>query len=295
MAFIVACVFITSCLAAGPVSGFAPKITLVGCTPGDAQIKPMLSIPLEKQVDFIRWNLTLDQAAGERKTFVMSIVFGEGQPNTRGFKGGGETKSIEGHYTISKSERGDIYHLTGKAVAGTIALLRLNENLFHLLTPDNLMVGNGGWSYSLTKAGAPKTSPVLSSWTTPAPAGTAGTEVFAGRSPCLDPAFRHMVESSDSCLKLKWKLTLSRDPETNQPANFKLESTLNRVKPIEGKWAIVKGIKNNPGAVVYRLELDKGPLSFLVGDENVLFFLNKDDQLLSGNEDFSFTLNRSVK
>lgn len=36
-------------------------------------------------------------------------------------------------------------------------------------------------------------------------------------------------------------------------------------------------------------------LQFLVGDENVLFFLDKKKQLLVGDENFSFALNRKMQ
>ncbi|WP_353480969.1 hypothetical protein [Haliscomenobacter sp.] len=36
-------------------------------------------------------------------------------------------------------------------------------------------------------------------------------------------------------------------------------------------------------------------LQFLVGDENVLFFLDKKQQLLVGDENFSFALNRKLQ
>jgi hypothetical protein len=37
---------------------------------------------------------------------------------------------------------------------------------------------------------------------------------------------------------------------------------------------------------------DAPPLRLLAGDENVLFLLDKENRLLPGNEDFSYTFNR---
>ena len=61
-----------------------------------------------------------------------------------------------------------------------------------------------------------------------------------------------------------------------------------------GKWAIVRGAKTNPDAVVYQLDSDKaqGSLLLLKADDNILFFLSKEKNLLVGNGDFSYTLNR---
>lgn len=98
-----------------------------------------------------------------------------------------------------------------------------------------------------------------------------------------------------------------QDPNTLAPTTYQLNSTYglteqgapsfmgggNQVE-IQGKWAIVKGTKTNPEAVVYQLDPDKpqGSLSFLKGDENVLFILDKDRNLMVGNADFSYTLNK---
>jgi hypothetical protein len=58
---------------------------------------------------------------------------------------------------------------------------------------------------------------------------------------------------------------------------------------------IVQGAKGDPDAVVIQLDPDdpNGFLSFLKADENILFFLDKNRDLLVGNDRFSYTLNRS--
>ena len=67
-----------------------------------------------------------------------------------------------------------------------------------------------------------------------------------------------------------------------------------RQKVLEGKWAIVKGIKSNSNAEVYELELSTpgSYLYLLKGDDNVLFILDENKEFRVGNEDFSYTLNR---
>ena len=183
-----------------------------------------------------------------------------------------------------------------KTPATTILLVKLNENLFHLLTDDKkLMVGGGGWSYTLSRKDASlNSSAALSSWTTTLSDEAAEQLIFDGRTPCLNFALGDKLRITNDCLKLKWRLTLFRDSKTNEPTIYKLESTMNRRNTIEGKWTITKGIKNNFEAIIYQLNPDRPDesISFLVGDENVLFFLDRDYRLLTGNEDFSFTLNR---
>lgn len=285
--FLAACVLFTnSCLGQSTADVLSGKIVLTGSTPGDSLIKSLLTINADKPVDFIRWDLTLNHSQPDSKTYVLNINFGEGQPNTLGFKGGGEKLSFEGVYAVSKSKDREIYELKNEKTPGTISLVKLNENLFHLLTPDNkLMIGNGGWSYTLNRKDASASAAV--SWVTSLPVETGEQATFDGRTPCLD--FADYKVGGD-CLKLKWRLTLFRDSKTNQPTTYTLESTRYRRNKIEGKWTIIK----NSGAIIYRLDADndRDALSFLVGDENVLFFLDKENRLLTGNDDFSFTLNR---
>lgn len=295
--FLAACIlFINSCSGASTANTLSSKIVLVGSTPGDSLIKSLLTINSDKQVDFIRWDLTLNQSENNSKTYALNIVFGESQPNTLGFKDGGEKLSLEGIYAVSKSQKGDIYNLKSEKTPTTISLVKLNDNIFHLLTPDNkLMVGNGGWSYTLNRKDSPANgSTILPSRMTSSSGDTAQQVVFDGRTPCLDFARHYNLQVGNDCMKLKWKITLFRDSMTNKPTTYTLESTLNRQNKIEGKWTIIKGIKTNSEAIIYQLDPDKPnkSISFWVGDENVLFFLDKENQLFTGNGDFSFTLNR---
>jgi hypothetical protein len=286
----------SSCAGASTANGLSTKIVFVGSTPGDDLIKSSLAISPDKQIDFIRWDLTLNEAESGLKTYALNIVFGEGQPNTNGFKGGGEKIFLEGVFTVSKSRNREIYELKNERAQTTIQMVKLNENLFHLLTPDGqLMVGNGGWSYTLNKKDSRTNNfPVLDSWTSSLTDNKFGQVVYDGRTPCSDFARQYNLEVGNGCLKLKWRLTLFRDSKTNEPATYALQTTLNRPNITKGKWTIIKGTKANSEAITYQLspnEPDKS-ISFLVGDENVLFFLDRENKLLTGNGDFSFTLNR---
>ncbi|MCW5912469.1 MAG: copper resistance protein NlpE N-terminal domain-containing protein [Cyclobacteriaceae bacterium] len=286
------CIVVSSCSGAG---GSSSEIVFVGSTPGDALIKSMLAIPSDTKVDFIRWNLKLNTGS-----FVLDIAFGESQPNTLGFKGGGEKRSFEGTYTVSRSEskniNGKIYHLKSSKLPAGISMVKLNDNLFHLLTPQNrLMIGNGGWSYTLNrKEPTPSAGlPTLTASSTLTD-NTSLQVVFDGRTPCRGFAEDNNLTVPPDCFKLKWKLILNRDPKTLLPTTYQLKTTFNRESDIEGKWTIIKGTVSNPNTIIYQLYTDKQEKSFslLAGDENVLFFLDKNNELYAGNEHFSFTLNK---
>lgn len=123
-------------------------------------------------------------------------------------------------------------------------------------------------------------------------AGVAG--IFEGRCPCQELATLLKASVSGECFKTKWSLTLLQDPQTRQPTTYELDGSFYRANRRKGNWSIVQGTKNDPNAVVYQLESDNPDQTFylLKGDENVLFFLDKNKNLLVGNELFSYTLNR---
>jgi hypothetical protein len=276
-------------------------INFVASTPGDEQIKSLLAISPGTKVDFIRWNLTLQNTKTNKQIFLLSIVYGESQPNTLGFKNGGEKKSMEGKYNVSQ-ERGGIngvvYHLTSTQLPTELLMVKLSDNIFHLLTPQKrLMVGNGGWSYTLNrKQPLNKVSADLPALTilSDLPDDTAQQTIYDGRTPCLDFAKENNLTVAPDCFKLKWKLILNKDAKTLQPTNYILRRTNSRESDITGKWKIIKGISSNSKVVIYQLDPDKPEqsISLLLGDENVAFFLHKNRYLFTGNEDFSYTLNK---
>jgi len=118
--------------------------------------------------------------------------------------------------------------------------------------------------------------------------------VFDGRTPCRDLATQLNEKVTTECIKIKWRLTLYKDPVTGNPASYELLGFAYRKgNPRIGKWHIIKGTHANPEAIVYQLDQPgKEPLFLQKGDDNVLFFLDQEKKLMVGNRDFSYTLNR---
>ncbi|MGN6215107.1 hypothetical protein [Parafilimonas sp.] len=271
------------------------KIIFVGCTPGDDLIKSQLGIKNETVIDFIKWDLTFSNL--NSNTFMLNIVYGESQPNTLGFKNGGQKKSYQGEYQISKNNGNEIYQLKSNEFQTEIALIKLNANILHILTPKKqLMIGNGGWSYTLNNKSPDNIDYPLPTLTnsTSVLNDTSLEVIYDGRTPCQNFASENNLTVNESCFKLKWKLTLSKDPKTLQPTTYTLKRTNSRETDITGKWTIIKGTASNPNAIILQLDPDKPnqTVSLFVGDENVLFFLHKDKTLFVGNDNFSFTLNK---
>ena len=277
--------------------GESNPIMFTASTPGDPQVKAMLGIPAETPVDFIRWDLTLQPPGSGKGDFDLKILFGESLQGSPGFKGGGQPLSMSGKWEVAGASGKEIYRLTGKQNHPDLSLLKINENLFQILTPDHhLMIGNGGWSYTLNRK-----NPVDPGATLPVPGDLsflkeekAEEVTFDGRTPCPGAEDMNHIPGNADCYKLKWRLILYRDPATGAPTTYKLITIYHRAVPVEGAWDLVSGSGRNENALICRLDPDKPDLSmsFLVGDDNVLFFLDKDDRLMTGDGDFSFTLDR---
>lgn len=131
---------------------------------------------------------------------------------------------------------------------------------------------------------------------TPVAGGPSVIGEFDGRFPCSEIAKDWKYTVGPECEKVKWALTLYQDPATHQPTVYQLRGTLNRAAVREGKWAIVRGTRTNPNAIVYQLDSDKPDVSIflLKGDDNVLFIMDQQRNLRVGTDYLSYTLNRVV-
>ena len=120
--------------------------------------------------------------------------------------------------------------------------------------------------------------------------------VFEGRSPCHGIARELNLPQHEGCHKVKWRVTLYQHPETSAPTTYKVEGTLHRQRAREGTWSIGSGAKTGSNETIYHLGATSEPAILLLkADDNVLFFLGHDRELMVGNADFSYTLNRVAK
>jgi hypothetical protein len=279
---------------------FSPEIILVGSTPCNAYMRSVLSIAPGADAEFIKWTLVLKDGGAGKQTFDLDVNFGKSQANTTGFVNGGEKRSIHGKYDLHteviEAVTGTIYRLSADKLATTISLLKIDENIFHILSKERtLLPGGGDYSYSLNRKSPVRSSAQLVSLvsTAFAPADKATTIIFDARTPCQEVASDNSLNVAQDCFKLKWKITLHRDPLTLQPTTFTIERTDKRPSVVAGNWTIVKS-SSQPRAVIYRLSptTSDAPISLLAGDHSVLFLQNKDGKLYNGNELHSYTFNR---
>lgn len=128
----------------------------------------------------------------------------------------------------------------------------------------------------------------------PFASGPSVVGIFEGRGACQELAKELEISVSPDCFKTKWGLTLYQDSLTHQPTTYDLEGSFYRANPRKGTWQIIKGTQADSQATVFQLNSDKSKetIFLLKGDDNVLFFLDKNKNFLIGTEFCSYTLNR---
>lgn len=156
-------------------------------TPCGDEVRYFLDISKSDSIDFVRWNLSFS-----KENYTLECNYGIGKPNTNGFINGGKKIVLTGSLTKEKNicilENG----------THSLALLEINENLLHVLdAQQQLLVDNGGWSYTLNSL-------------TPSPTGefniTAQKSiikdslVYEGRTPCAVPG---VIDAGMLCYKIK--------------------------------------------------------------------------------------------
>lgn len=128
----------------------------VGSTPCDALIKSRLKIPGDTPCDFIKWELSFSTSIHDSGTFQLTALYGESQPNTNGFKGGGKKISVTGkytnHYGKSLIPPAKVCRLNGEQLESPVFLIQMDNNILHFADNDKkFIVGNGGWGYVLNR------------------------------------------------------------------------------------------------------------------------------------------------
>lgn len=272
------------------VAAAPPADEFIASTPCDPHARTFLEIGQKVDCERITWQLALAPSGN----FTLRVLYGMTVPNTQGLAGGGTKAEFQGNWVTNDGAK---IRLTTRGTERVLQLRRLDDNLMHIEDASGaLLVGNGGWSYTLNRRN-PVPLPKPDRSYEPMPRATDGdVGVFDGRSPCLALAAQLNARVESTCMKLKWRLMLHRDPATGMAGRYTLEGTLYRDRPRTGRWTIERRA-SGPPVVRIRLNPAEGSafLSFMKADDNILIFLDEIDRPLVGNADFSFTLNRVPK
>lgn len=279
-----------------------------GMTPCSAEAKPLPQISSDSDCEQMIWSLVLYQDAqtGVPTTYHLRSAYGVSRPNTNDLVDGGTSILMEGAWTVTTGTRSDpdamVYQINPDDPQTTVSFLKVHDNLLHVLSGEKeMLVGNGAWSYTLNRmdnqspvgehAGTPPEPP-----TRPPlplmPEGSSVFSVFDGRTPCHELVMQFTQNALfPGCLKIKLRLTLFQDSVNGAPSSYLLMGTSHYR---EGSWTIARGIAGDPDAIVYQLQMREAqyPVSFLLVDENHLFLMDRNLNLLVGNQLFSYTLSK---
>jgi len=292
-------------------AGSALRGVFEGITPCSAQTRPLPQIPADTDCELMIWKIVLheDSATGTPTAYTLTSAYGVSQANTTNPAGGGTPIVMEGNWGIVKGTKTDpgaeVYQLYSNDSQVAASFIKMSADLLHVLNKDlSLMVGNGAWSYTLNRTdnqtpyvAQPVSEPPLPT-RPPIPRTPPGSSVlgaFEGRFPCHEMVFEILkITPYPGCLKIKSRLTLYQDQTTGAPSSYMYMGT-STIR--EGTWTIIQGMEGDPDAVIYQIQLDgsQKPVSFLKVDENHLFLLDRDRNLLVGNALFSYTLSRVEK
>ena len=242
------------------------KAVYIGSTPANNTVKTFLGIPLPDPVDFIRWKLITH---GDQ--YSLHCDYGMSKPNTNGFI---HPKTIDIKGKVIKDGNYYQFHHNNR----TILLAAFNPHVLQFANADKtFMRGTAGWSYTLYSPGPGlPTNIKLKSIT------LKDSMAFEGRTPCKEFS-NQGLSVSPNCYKLKWSMVLYT--ANGKPTTYKTRGTAFRnAEPKTGKWYFKNGM----------VWLDGGDqrLYFIIPDENVILFTDAKWNLLTGDEDFGYTLNR---
>jgi hypothetical protein len=283
-----------------------------GITPCSPVTRPLPLIAPDTHCEQMIWKVVLrqDVTSGTPTTYALRGAFGVPQQGTPGLAGGGTAFAMEGRWAIAHGTRIDrdavVYRLDSDDAHPAVSFMKMSEDLLHVLNDDDsLMVGNAAWSYTLNRTDHRSPTPVAESpdpvpeaaprsSIPPRPAvGLSVLGIFEGRLPCHPIVFElAMMTPYPGCAKLKSRLTLYQFQLTGTPGTYLYQGVgiLHT-----GVWSRGRGTRGDPDAVVYQLHPHsfRPFVSFLKADENHLFLLDRDRNLLVGSALLSYTLSRT--
>ena len=155
LTLLISCFVMTnSCSQINSTRSLSDTDIFVGSTPCDSLIKSLLQIPSDAKCDFIKWDVNFRKS--KKDSFQLTALYGEAQPNTNGFIGGGKKIEVNGKYTVNYGvnahPNAKVFNLNGEKLPSPFLLIELDSNILHFADSDkNFIVGNGGWGYVLNR------------------------------------------------------------------------------------------------------------------------------------------------
>lgn len=134
-----------------------------GSTPCNLSVNAVLKIPLSDTCVFMKWELDMFNKNGKDSSFKLLISYGDFQPNTMYFLGGGKSMSIAGKlwttYIIRNSTKYKIFHLADDKNDRGLLFIQLDNNILHLLDSNmNFIKGDPSFAFVLNRIDTSKSN-----------------------------------------------------------------------------------------------------------------------------------------
>lgn len=134
-----------------------------GSTPCNPEVNKALNIPASDACAFMKWELDLFYENGRDTQFKLLVSYGDYQPNTPFFLGGGKNIQISGRLDTSYITRNNtpykILHLNGDKNKSEILLIELDNNILHLIDSNmKLIKGDDSHAFILNRIDTLKTN-----------------------------------------------------------------------------------------------------------------------------------------
>ena len=259
-------------------------ITFVSCTECPKDTRGFLNIPIDAKCDIVKWKLQVFSDGN----YTLDAEWSYNVDN-RTTKKSGELIGSKGTWKVGRNNpgfsRSEIYVFApNDRPTEWLPLLKLNDNMFQLMTKDKKMLPGGeGYANMLTR-----TDPVVDrsiDFALANPDITPKSMTVSGRTP-LKPLDKEMkITDNEDHAKIKWLIKFYAD------GRLEVREILEHVKDLKGKWTVEKGWKDNKDAIVYKLEFEGYTLSLLKGSDDIYFFLTNDG-LVPGDQEFGTALIR---
>ena len=131
------CIAITSCTQNSSSDTKLSTDIFGGSTPCNPSVNAVLKIPLSDTCVFMKWELDMFNKNGNDSSFKLLISYGDFQPNTMHFLGGGKSMSIVGKlwttYIMRNSTKYKVFHLADDNNDRRLLFIQMDNNILHLL------------------------------------------------------------------------------------------------------------------------------------------------------------------
>lgn len=265
----------------------SPGASFVSCTECPPDVRGFLNVPEGTKCDMINWELHVF----DNGSYILNAEWKYIVDNRTDRKGG-ELLDSRGTWKVIRSNPGfkksEIYQLTSKDRPDRqLSLLKLNSNLFQLMTKDGkVSAGGAGFANTLNRKDPVRDKSIA--FTLASTDMTRKDMTLTGRTP-LKPIDREMkIVDNEDHEKIKWMIKFYAD------GKLEVREVLEHVKDLKGTWTIEKGWGDNADAIVYKLNFEGLKLNLLKVSDDVFYFLTEEEGLIVGNSEFGPALIRRL-